>query len=110
MLSDARRVPSSWFTVAAESVRHTGPSSLARDSSPSADDATRAIVARHELNIDEMQREWGWVNDKAKNEHHTYSGKAPGTSFAGVPVLWAHVFRRRDQLLGPRVENPFLPH
>src|SRR5262245_18863316 len=60
--------------------------------------ATRAIVARHVLNIDEMQREWGWVNDKAKNEHHTYSGKAPGTSFAGVPVLWAHTKLR--QLVG----------
>ena len=51
--------------------------------------ATRAIVAHHVLNIDDVEREWGWVNDKAKNEHHVYSGKAPGASFAGVPVLWA---------------------
>jgi hypothetical protein len=52
--------------------------------------ATRAIVQHHVLNIDALQREWGYVNDKAKNEHHIYSGKAPGVSFAGVPVSWAH--------------------
>jgi hypothetical protein len=57
--------------------------------------ATRAIVTQHVLNIDEMQREWGYVNDKAKNEHHVYSGKAPGTSFAGVPVLWVHTKLRQ---------------
>jgi hypothetical protein len=51
--------------------------------------ATRAIVEHHVLNIDEVSREWGWVNDKAKNEWHIYSGKAPGASFLGVPVLWA---------------------
>ena len=50
------------------------------------------------LNIDEVEREWGWVNDKAKNEHHVYSGKAPGASFAGVPVLWVHTKLR--QLVG----------
>src|SRR5262249_6857540 len=42
------------------------------------------------LNIDELQREWGYVNDKAKNERHVYSGKAPGASFLGVPVLAVH--------------------
>ena len=52
--------------------------------------ATRAIVQHHVLNIDELQREWGYVNDKAKNQHHIYSGKAPGVSFVGVPVSWAH--------------------
>ena len=52
--------------------------------------ATRAIVMHHVLNIDAVEREWGWVNDKAKNEHHVYSGKAPGASFAGVPVSWVH--------------------
>jgi hypothetical protein len=50
--------------------------------------ATRAIVANHVLNIDAVEREWGWTNDKAKNEHHVYSGKAPGATFVGVPVLW----------------------
>ena len=33
------------------------------------------------LNIDEVQRERGYVNDKAKNDRHVYSGKAPGASF-----------------------------
>ena len=50
--------------------------------------ATRAIVEHGVLNIDEVQREWGYVNDKAKNDQHVYSGKAPGASFLGVPVLW----------------------
>jgi hypothetical protein len=57
--------------------------------------ATRAIVVDHVLNIDGVQRDWGWVNDKAKTEHHTYSGKAPGTSFLGVPVLYLHAKLRR---------------
>jgi hypothetical protein len=52
--------------------------------------ATRAVIQHHVLNIDELQREWGYVNDKAKSEHHIYSGKAPGVSFLGVPVAWAH--------------------
>ena len=33
-------------------------------------------------------REWGYVNDKAKNARHVYSSKAPGVSFLGVPVLF----------------------
>jgi hypothetical protein len=52
--------------------------------------ATRAIVEHGVLNIDELEREWGYVNDKAKNERHVYSGKAPGASFLGVPVLAVH--------------------
>ena len=52
--------------------------------------ATRAIVEHGVLNIDEVQREWGYVNDKAKNAEHVYSGKAPGATFLGVPVLAAH--------------------
>jgi hypothetical protein len=51
--------------------------------------ATRAIVAHHALDIDAVVREWGYVNDKAKNDHHLYSSKAPGVSFLGVPVLYA---------------------
>jgi hypothetical protein len=51
--------------------------------------ATRAIVAHHVLNIDALQREWGYVNDKAKDDQHVYSSKAPGVSFLGVPVLFA---------------------
>jgi hypothetical protein len=50
--------------------------------------ATRAIVEHHVLNVDEVSREWGYVNDKAKNERHVYSSKAPGVSFLGVPVLF----------------------
>jgi hypothetical protein len=50
--------------------------------------ATRAIVAHHVLDIDAVSREWGYVNDKAKNDRHIYSSKAPGVSFLGVPVLF----------------------
>ncbi len=51
--------------------------------------ATRAIVEHGTLNIDAVVREWGYVNDKAKNDRHVYSSKAPGVSFLGVPVLFA---------------------
>jgi hypothetical protein len=51
--------------------------------------ATRAIVEDHTLAIDQVVRDWGYVNDKAQNGPHLYSGKAPGVSFLGVPVLWA---------------------
>ena len=43
-------------------------------------------------------REWGYVNDKAKNARHVYSSKAPGVSFFGVPVLFAETELRK--LLG----------
>jgi hypothetical protein len=57
--------------------------------------ATRAIVEHHVLNIDAVMGEWGYVNDKAKNAHHVYSSKAPGVSFAGVPVLFAETALRK---------------
>jgi hypothetical protein len=57
--------------------------------------ATRAIVQHHTLEIDPVEREWGWVNDKSKNEHHVYSAKAPGASFLGVPVLFAQTKLRQ---------------
>jgi hypothetical protein len=60
--------------------------------------ATRAIVVHHVLDVDAVQREWGYVNDKAKNEHHVYSSKAPGVSFLGVPVLFVET--GLDRLLG----------
>ena len=60
--------------------------------------ATRAIVEHHVLNIDAVMGEWGYVNDKAKNARHVYSSKAPGVSFAGVPVLFAR--DRAAQALG----------
>ena len=53
--------------------------------------ATRAIVTHHVLNIDAVEREWGWVNDKAKNEHHIYSGKAPGATLRrACRSSWVH--------------------
>jgi hypothetical protein len=60
--------------------------------------ATRAVVNRHVMRIDEMEREWGWVNDKAKYDQHVFSGKAPGASLAGIPVLWVQTKLR--QLVG----------
>lgn len=57
--------------------------------------ATRAIVEHHVLNIDAVMREWGYVNDKAKNARHVYSSKAPGVSFAGVPVLFVQTELRK---------------
>ena len=57
--------------------------------------ATRAVVMHHTLRIDEVEREWGYVNDKAKNESHIYSSKAPGASLAGVPVLWVQTKLRQ---------------
>jgi hypothetical protein len=60
--------------------------------------ATRAIVVHHVLNLDAVSQEWGYVNDKSKNERHVYSGKAPGVSFLGVPVLF--VENGLDKLLG----------
>ena len=52
--------------------------------------ATRAIVEHGVLDIDQTQAEWGYVNDKAKNDRHVYSSKAPGATFLGVPVLFAY--------------------
>jgi hypothetical protein len=49
---------------------------------------TRAIVEHGELNLGRVTAEWGWVNDKAVSGTRVYSGKAPGTSFLGVPVLF----------------------
>jgi hypothetical protein len=57
--------------------------------------AARAVVEHGVLNIDQTQAEWGYVNDKAKNDKHLYSGKAPGASFLGVPVLWLHTKLRQ---------------
>ena len=57
--------------------------------------ATRAIVEHHVLDIDGVMDEWGYVNDKAKNARHVYSSKAPGVSFAGVPVLFVQTELRK---------------
>ncbi|HSS37197.1 MAG TPA: hypothetical protein VLT58_00365, partial [Polyangia bacterium] len=49
--------------------------------------ATRAVAVHGVLDLDGVIREWGYVNDKAKNERHVYSSKAPGVSLLGVPIL-----------------------
>ena len=49
--------------------------------------ATRAVAVHGVLEIDDVVREWGYVNDKAKSERHIYSSKAPGVSLMGVPIL-----------------------
>ncbi len=63
--------------------------------------ATRAVVAHGVLNIDDVVREWGYVNDKAKNDRHLYSSKAPGVSLLGVPVLFTEMKVRGWLGLGP---------
>jgi len=50
---------------------------------------TRAIVEDHSLALDRTSAVWGYVDDKATDQGHLYSSKAPGTSLLGVPVLWA---------------------
>jgi hypothetical protein len=50
---------------------------------------TRAIVAHGTLSIDAVEREWGPVSDRAAFGGRHFSGKAPGTSLLGVPVLAA---------------------
>jgi len=49
---------------------------------------TRAIALDHTLAIDHVTAEWGYVDDKATSGGRLYSSKAPGTSLAGVPVMW----------------------
>jgi hypothetical protein len=49
---------------------------------------TRAIVEHGTLDITAVTRDWGFVDDKAAFDGHLYSSKAPGVSFAGVPVLY----------------------
>lgn len=53
---------------------------------------TRALVENHELAINKVEAEWGWVNDKAKSGARLLSSKAPGTSLLGVPVLAAQTW------------------
>jgi hypothetical protein len=57
---------------------------------------TRAIVAHGTFALDEVEREWGEVGDRASYGGHHYSGKAPGTSLLGVPVLFV-----ASKLAGP---------
>jgi hypothetical protein len=48
----------------------------------------KAIVDHHELTINRVSQEWGYVNDKAIMNGRLYSSKAPGTSFVGVPIYF----------------------
>lgn len=49
---------------------------------------TRAIVEHGTIQLNPVEAEWGYVNDKARVDDRTYAGKAPGASLLGVPVLW----------------------
>jgi hypothetical protein len=49
----------------------------------------RAIVDFHELSINRACQQLGYVNDKVIVNGRLYSGKAPGTSFVGVPIYAA---------------------
>jgi hypothetical protein len=54
---------------------------------------TAALVDHQTFAIDEVERAWGWVNDKARFGGHVYSVKAPGTSYLGVvPYLGYRLF------------------
>jgi len=58
----------------------------------------RAIVDHHELSLNRTSQDLGYVNDKAVVAGRLYSGKAPGTSFLGVPIYAAQKVAAR--LLG----------
>lgn len=47
---------------------------------------TRALVDHHSVSIEDVEREWGGVMDRARRGAHTYCDKAPGSSFLLVPV------------------------
>jgi hypothetical protein len=53
---------------------------------------SRALVEHHTLAINQIEAEWGWVNDKAKSGDRLFSSKAPGLSLLGVPVLGAETW------------------
>src|SRR4051812_24204488 len=62
---------------------------------------TRAIVAHGTVGIDQVEKEWGEVSDRAAFGGRRFSSKAPGTSLLGVPVLFVetklfHLFGAGD--------------
>ncbi len=61
----------------------------------------RAIVDFHELRINRASQELGYVNDKVVVDGRLYSGKAPGTSFLGVPVYAAQKLVARALSMKP---------
>jgi hypothetical protein len=56
---------------------------------------TRALAQYGQLDITPVTRDWGFVDDKAAVGGGVVSGKAPGTSLLGVPILFAEdvIFR-----------------
>ncbi len=58
----------------------------------------RAYVESGKLSVDAQIRRYGWVNDLAKREGKHYTGKAPGTTFLGVPIYAA--LRAMDEARG----------
>ena len=51
---------------------------------------TRAMVDFGTMAIDPVIAEWGYVNDKATIHGLMYAGKAPGTSYLGIPGYWLY--------------------
>lgn len=79
---------------------------------------TAALVESHSYAIDAQRERWGWVNDAAVHGGHTYSVKAPGTSFLGVPGyalylginrLFGRSFERGEALWTCRITASILP-
>jgi len=58
----------------------------------------RAYVELGKLSVDEQVKQYGWVNDLAKREGKLYAGKAPATTFIGVPIYAA--LRASDEARG----------
>src|SRR5262249_20484621 len=65
---------------------------------------TKALVERHTFMLDDVEREWGFVDDKAVVGAHVYSSKAPGPSVFGVPIYF--VQSRLCRLFGKPPPSP----
>lgn len=48
--------------------------------------ASRAYVESHRFVINQVERDWGYVNDKAIRDGELYSGKAPLQTLIGIPI------------------------
>lgn len=64
---------------------------------------TAALAENGTYRIDEIRTRWGWVNDAAVYEGHSFSVKAPGTSLLGVPAYW--LYDKWTELRGIRFER-----
>jgi len=65
----------------------------------------RAAVELHKLSINEQIDRYGWVNDLAVKDGKYYAGKAPGTTFIGIPIYAA--LRAWEKLRGHGEVQPF---